>query len=323
MLLAAGIEEVLESGRKTYVEPFVSYRPCRRGEGMDLKSAAHVCRVVNQLGAARRFYGVYALIAAARTPSGGWGPWAAESARVGITAFVTNVMASSGLAMFDGRIREAVRAGTRFLLGAQAPDGRWREAAGPLRASAPQEERVAVLRGDVDVTCAVVHAIRRGASWAPELRRMIEESFRRGMEWLVSTQAPDGGWVEEGKDRSRVGATADAVRALALRRAANEGRMARAAGFLVERQEEDGSWDDGDVDHTCDAVRGIVTVLGGTPSACERAIFREAADRAVQWILDARNPDGGWGRRRGDASNPNEMGDVLSTLIENRSLRGR
>lgn len=78
-------------------------------------------------------------------------------------------------------------------------------------------------------------------------------------------------------------------------------------------QSEEGHYDKGNVDHTCDTVCALMLaseILGDftTADAC--------IQRGVKWVLDVRNEDDGWSDFSGDESNMLITCDGLDTMLK-------
>ncbi|MBH0205777.1 MAG: squalene--hopene cyclase [Nitrospira sp.] len=161
---------------------------------------------------------------------------------------------------------------------------------------------------DVDDSAVVLMALSKlKMPQAAEL----EDSLRRGMQWVVAMQGSDGGWGAYDKDNNRVvfnyipfadhhalldPSTSDlAGRCLEMLAALGYDRthpaVAPALAFLKKEQEEDGSWYGR---WGVNYIYGTWSVLAGL-----RAIGEDLSApyirRAVSWLESKQNPDGGWG----------------------------
>jgi len=161
---------------------------------------------------------------------------------------------------------------------------------------------------DVDDSAVVLMALSKlKMPQAAEL----EDSLRRGMQWVVAMQGSDGGWGAYDKDNNRVvfnyipfadhhalldPSTSDlAGRCLEMLAALGYDRthpaVAPALAFLKKEQEADGSWYGR---WGVNYIYGTWSVLAGL-----RAIGEDLSApyirRAVSWLESKQNPDGGWG----------------------------
>ncbi len=152
-----------------------------------------------------------------------------------------------------------------------------------------------------------------------------------GVRWLLGVQNRDGGiptfcrgWGKLPFDRSSADITAHALLAWSawrpsLRPADQslvDGAIARAIEFLEGAQRPDGAWsplwfgnqfarnEENPVYGTARVLLGMRRVRPDSP----------AAQRAVLWLLGARNEDGGWGGERGVASSIEETSLAVSAL---------
>jgi squalene-hopene/tetraprenyl-beta-curcumene cyclase len=156
-----------------------------------------------------------------------------------------------------------------------------------------------------------------------------------GIRWLIEVQNRDGGvptfcrgWGALPFDRSTPEITAHAFHAWSvwlshmtpsvqgeIRRAAS-----RAIAFLVRTQHDDGRWlplwfgneHTGDEENPTYGTARVLAGLNAT-GADDPAIARMSR-RAVMWLANAQNADGGWGGAPGVRSSIEETGVALSGL---------
>jgi squalene-hopene/tetraprenyl-beta-curcumene cyclase len=159
---------------------------------------------------------------------------------------------------------------------------------------------------DVDDTAICVLALRRVAH--PDLAR-LELAVSRAVEWMIGMQSADGGWGAFDADNTHTivrklpfcdfGEVIDPpsadVTAHAIEVLAHEGGAGASADaglrWLLEEQELDGSWY---------GRWGVNHVYGTFSALCalaESGVRGNDAcvQRAVKWLEDHQNSDGGWG----------------------------
>lgn len=138
-------------------------------------------------------------------------------------------------------------------------------------------------------------------------RRRIRDAAALAICWLLDLQNRDGGWPTFcrgwGKlpfDRSGADLTAHAIRSLHAWRDLIDGSAAiqRGLGYLARVQHADGSWTPlwfGNQDHPREEnpVYGTARVLLAYRDL--DLLPSQPAQRAVTWLLESQNPDGGWG----------------------------
>jgi squalene-hopene/tetraprenyl-beta-curcumene cyclase len=181
---------------------------------------------------------------------------------------------------------------------------------------------------DVDDSAEVLLALRHGTE--ADLPG-IEQARERGLQWLVGMQSADGGWAAFDADNtsdlplqlpfSDFGAvtdppsadvTAHAVELLARTGHAGDQAARRGVQWLLDAQEDDGSWfgrwGANYVYGTGAAVPALIAV--GIPAGSP------AIQRALEWLRAHQNPDGGWGEDLRSYVDPQWRGRGASTASQ-------
>ena len=195
---------------------------------------------------------------------------------------------------------------------------------------------------DADDTAGALRALVRLQQLDPTLKSETLPALRLGAQWLVDLQNRDGGiptfcrgWGTLPFDRSSPDLTAHAIRAWLdvfpfLTREAQirvDRSLPRAMGFLQATQRTDGSWPalwfgNQFAPGEENLVYGTSRVLCALKQAVGRAGCESAgrlANPGVDWLLNARNPDGGWGGAVGGPSSIEETALALEALAWNPS----
>jgi squalene-hopene/tetraprenyl-beta-curcumene cyclase len=180
---------------------------------------------------------------------------------------------------------------------------------------------------------AVMNLRSKAESFSPE----EISSLRAAAIWLLDLQNRDGGWPTFCRgwgtlpfDRSSCDLTAHTLRAFhqwlqrvpeidPKLRARTEKSMRRGIRYLENVQRVDGTWlplwfghqfnedDENPLYGTSRVVRALGTI-GQDSSVCCR--------KAVRWLLENQNDDGGWSARRGLESSVEETGLALDSLVD-------
>jgi squalene-hopene/tetraprenyl-beta-curcumene cyclase len=181
---------------------------------------------------------------------------------------------------------------------------------------------------DVDDTAEVVLALRRVAHPDPE---RVDAAIARGVRWTLGLQSADGGWAAfdadntstlvadlpfcdfgEVTDPPSADVTAHAVEMLARVGHADGAAFARGMDWLTDAQEPDGSW----------FGRWGLNHIYGTSAAllALEAAGAGASDlqmrRAVRWLEEHQNEDGGWGEDPRSYDDPAWIGRGPSTASQ-------
>lgn len=189
---------------------------------------------------------------------------------------------------------------------------------------------------DADDTPGAVLALLQLADSVPEQRASIDESVDAAVDWLLGLQNGNGGWPTFCRgwgalpfDRSSCDITAHVLRACdrwlherGSEQPAKARRVERAirSGFayLCRQQRPDGSWlplwfGNQYLETEENPVYGTSRVLLAF-EALGRGSSREAR-RAVEFLEEAQNPDGGWGGGAGTRSSVEETSLALEALL--------
>jgi squalene-hopene/tetraprenyl-beta-curcumene cyclase len=181
---------------------------------------------------------------------------------------------------------------------------------------------------DVDDTAEVVLALLRVAH--PD-RERIDGAVVRGIEWLEGMQDDDGGWgAFDAANTKRIlrdlpfcdfGEVIDPpsadVTAHALEMLAESGRTdttaaRRALAWLTAEQEADGSWfGRWGVNHVYGTGAAVPALIAAGVKPSDGRILR-----AVRWLQQHQNPDGGWGEDARSYRDSSWIGRGVSTASQ-------
>jgi squalene cyclase len=87
-----------------------------------------------------------------------------------------------------------------------------------------------------------------------------------------------------------------------------------AADSLITEQDENGSWDNENIDHTMDACRNLMLVADTFKTKDK---YTPIIEKGVRWLIDNKN-DQGWGDFPNEPSNVERTADGLDTLLKFR-----
>jgi squalene-hopene/tetraprenyl-beta-curcumene cyclase len=182
---------------------------------------------------------------------------------------------------------------------------------------------------DVDDTAMVLLALRKIPTRDP---KQLEESFKRGLDWILSFQCRDGGWGAFDKDCTKnilekvpfadhnamLDPECADITARILELLGYEGvdldhpQVRDAICFIREQQEEDGSW----------YGRWGVNYIYGTWQVLRgmRALNWNMNEpwllKAREWLESVQHEDGGWGERCNTYDDPVFKGRGPSTASQ-------
>jgi squalene-hopene/tetraprenyl-beta-curcumene cyclase len=181
---------------------------------------------------------------------------------------------------------------------------------------------------DIDDTAEVLIALARTRITDDKRQNAALE---RGRRWLLGMQSSNGGWAAFDKDNTRrlvneipfcdfgevidppsEDVTAHAIEALALLGDADSAAARRGVGYLRREQREDGSWwGRWGVNH----IYGTGSVLPALKEVGED-MSRPYVQRAVSWLVEHQNEDGGWGESCASYTDASAIGRGPSTASQ-------
>ncbi len=181
---------------------------------------------------------------------------------------------------------------------------------------------------DVDDTAEVVLALDRVEHPDAEL---VQRAIERGARWVEGMQSSDGGWGAFDADNCRAlvrdlpfcdfgevidppsaDVTAHAIEMLAALGRGHDRAASRGVEWLLAAQAQDGSWfGRWGVNHVYGTGAVVPALI-----ACGVPANHECIRRAVRWLEDRQNPDGGWGEDCRSYDDPDWIGRGVSTASQ-------
>ena len=276
------------------------------GKNKSLDIINHVLRVLTQSGNIRNFKSQIYKLLEYQNEDGGFGEFVNDKkSEIRETAFILRNFIIANRRLNDPKISNSVRRITTYLLSKQTNKGTWKDS----------------LWGEFDATSvcsgALMFAAKEGV-----LVDLVNPVVDRALKLVKEMRSEDGGWYDpEFKQEIRespVAWTGHLLPKFVMYYGdIPESRI--SVKLLADSQEEDGSWDDKDIDHTCDASRALM-------HCCELIgidDYNSKIDKAVKWLLKARNPNGGWGPVLGAKSNILMTCDALDTFAKYLQYKNR
>ncbi|MCW2909462.1 MAG: shc1 [Actinomycetia bacterium] len=185
---------------------------------------------------------------------------------------------------------------------------------------------------DIDDTAEAVLALRRTAQGQPaQGGQPRHPAIGRGLRWITGMQSADGGWGAFDADNTSAlvtklpfcdfGAvidppsadvTAHVVEALAAEGLAGGRAARRGVVWLLRAQEKDGSWFGRWGANYVYGTGAVVPALIAAGVPASKPVIR----RAVHWLEEHQNPDGGWGEDMRSYDDPQLAGQGTSTASQ-------
>ena len=241
------------------------------------------------------------------------------------TALTVAALSDAGI---PGDHPALVRA-AEWLLGEEVDiPGDWRVARPQLRPGGWAFEFANDNYPDVDDTAEVVLALRRVQLERPA---RLERAVERAVAWTKGMQSREGAWGAFDADNTRAlvrelpfldfgevidepsaDVTAHAVEMLAALGHSSDPETVEAVGWLIERQEPGGSWwGRWGVNHIYGTGAVVPALVAAGVATSERCVRR-----AVSWLEEHQNEDGGWGEDPRSYDSPEWVGRGASTASQ-------
>lgn len=267
--------------------------------GGSLDSICHALRVFTQSGDISQFKDKIYKLLEHQNADGSFGELIDDGkSEIRETAFILRNLITANRKLKDQKISEANERIIKYLLSKQKEKGTWEDS----------------LWGEFDATSistgALMFAVKEGI--------MIGETkpaVDRAIKLVKEMRSEDGGWYDP-KFKQEVRQSPVAWTGHLLPKFVmyfgDIPESRQSIKLLADAQEENGSWDNDDTDHTCDASRAIMV-------CCEIIgidDYDDKIDKSIGWIVNARNQDGGWGVKLGTESNILMTCDVLDTFAK-------
>jgi prenyltransferase beta subunit len=264
---------------------------------VDLEVLNHVLRVRIQDGTIDRHASDVLDLCAAQHEDGGWGDTRDDpNSQLRSTAFCTQMLLRANRSLHHATVALAVERAMAFIRKWQQLDGSWTDRRWP----------------DLDATSVAVGTLLFYTR-EPESEPGARAALARGMEYVYARRHSDGLWYYK-QTASPVTITAHLLQKCATH-GGREQLVVESASALARLQHEEGHWDKGHVDHTCDALRCLLLCASVVADDGLRAKVQDTAGRAVDWLVQC-GRDGGLGDRPGAPPHVERTCDGIDTLLK-------
>lgn len=273
----------------------------------ELEVVAHILRVILHMDKANDYKDDFLELTKCQNEDGGWSPMSsANKSEVWGGTFCAIMLIRANQLFRENIIDKSLKKFTNYLINIQKEDGLWTDPAW----------------ADIDAVSHPVQFLSLTFTLNnKELQEIAGIPLARGLEFLLKNQGNDGGWSDNAFYKSCVCLTAHIVQDsllpdLLITKNVPESVYKRAVDRLLELQGDNGSWDNDDVDHTCDTLRTLmlssVMLKDSYPDKLNRII-----QNGMNWLVSVKN-DEGWGDFPKEDSNIERTSDAIDTLIKYR-----
>lgn len=266
-------------------------------QDVDLEVTNHVLRVRIQDGTINQHVTHIHDLCQFQHADGGWGNTRDDPlSRLRSTAFCAQMLLRANRQIRDQGFGTQLKHAVNYLQSKQQPDGSWQDDKWHLL------DAVSV---SVGTLLFVAHE-----DFGDEQQT---KSLQRGMEFLRHERKSDGLWYYKPK-ASPVTITAHLLQKFATY---GEGKtfIEPSMRALIRLQDNEGHWDKGNTDHTCDATRCLMLCASTIQDSDLLNVVKASADKAIGWLLD-NIIDGGIPDRPGRKPHVERTCDGLDTVLK-------
>ncbi|MGR3179139.1 MAG: prenyltransferase/squalene oxidase repeat-containing protein [Candidatus Anammoxibacter sp.] len=271
----------------------------------DLEVVAHILRVILHLDRAADYKDDFLALTKCQNKDGGWAPFSSkDKSEVWAGTFCAIMLIRANQIFQTNSIDESLKQFTNYLIVNQKDDGLWTD---PRWA-------------DIDAVSHPVQFLSLTSTLSNnELHEIAKTPLGKGIEFLLRNQDDNGGWTDNDFYKSCVCLTAHIVQDsllpdLLITKSVPADVYKKAVDRLVGLQTSDGSWDDNDVDHTCDTLRTLMLSSVMLNDADSDKIDK-TIQNGMKWFISVKNEEG-WGDFPGEESNIERTSDAIDTLIK-------
>lgn len=270
---------------------------------VDLEVTNHVLRVRVQDGTVGNYVDDVIALCRCQNADGGWGNARDDQeSKVRSTAFCIQMLLRANRILHNSLIQETIIKGLNYLLSLQKEDGSWED---------PTWHYLDAVSTSVGTLLFVVKE-----EFAEEAHHI---ALKKGMEFVISQRNTNGLWYYK-PSGSPVTITAHL-----LQKCATYFGYSNRHDFiireLIKLQHQEGHWDNGNTDHTCDAMRAMMLTssLSKDPNIVHE-VFQSACN-AILWLAQvSREIGGGLGDKPGKPAHVERTCDGLDAMLKLRQF---
>lgn len=271
----------------------------RLEQDVDLEVTNHVLRVRIQDDSIADFQPDVLSVCQAQNADGGWGNRRDDrDSKSRSTAFCVQMLLRANRTLQNDALQQSILKGLEYIVAQQTDNGSWQD---------PTWHTLDATSTSVGTLLFVVNEDFA----TPQYR----EALKKGMEFVVSQRYDNGLWYYK-PSGSPVTITAHLLQKCATYYG-HEAIHDQAIGELIALQHEEGHWDNGNTDHTCDALRAMMlTASRSTHPDVVNDVFHSAC-RAIDWLTRVSvEIGGGLGDKPGKPAHVERTCDGIDSMLK-------
>lgn len=266
---------------------------------VDLEVTNHVLRVRIQDNSIADFQTDVLAVCQAQNSDGGWGNTRDDDhSKSRSTAFCVQMLLRANRTLGNDTIQQTILKGLDYIVAQQTSDGSWQD---------PTWHALDATSTSVGTLLFVVNE--------DFAKQPYRDTLKKGMGFIVSQRYDNGLWYYK-PSGSPVTITAHLLQKCATYygHAAIHDQAIRA---LITLQSPAGHWDNGNTDHTCDALRAMMlTASRSTDTLIVNEVFHSAC-QAIDWLTKvSAQIGGGLGDKPGKAAHVERTCDGIDSMLK-------
>lgn len=271
----------------------------------NVEVVAHVLRVILHIEKAVEYKDEFMELTRCQKDDGGWAPFSSDDkSEVWGSTFCAIMLIRVNQILHENNIDESLKRFTNYLINKQKEDGLWTD---------PSWADIDAVSHPVQFLSLTFTLKNKG------LQEMARTPLRKGIEFLLRNQGNDGGWSDNSFYQSCVCLTAHIIQDsllpdLLITKRVPEYVYKKGVNRLIELREDNGSWDNNDVDHTCDTLRSLM-LAEAMLDHCSLDKMDNIIQDGIKWLVSVKNNEG-WGDFPKEDSNIERTSDAIDTLIK-------
>lgn len=266
---------------------------------VDLEVTNHVLRVRIQDNTIENSKKHVIDVSAAQNADGGWGNKRDDKeSQPRATAFCVQMLLRANRVLKDETLQKSIMNGLNYIISHQKEDGSWEDSTWHFLDATSTSVGTLLFAVNEDFT-----------------NEKYKKALEKGMAFVVSQRHENGLWYY------KLSGSPVTITAHLLQKCATYFEYTdihdQSIRELIKLQHIDGHWDNGNTDHTCDAIRAMMLTASRSKDPSIISDVFHSACLAVQWLVQvSQGVGGGLGDRPGKPAHVERTCDGIDSMLK-------